>query len=168
VRLEEQVINISHNMFLLMAALASKSKDRVYRSTPPSSERWPSCWVSLPRTQMYSSSIYGGLHSHLRNQVMFFKPRTVDEACVHAQYLENIGHKKGKPSGCKDPSNHCNHCNIDGNTEEKCWKLHPELNSKNHKKDAKKKNLLATYSEIRLKETLMWMRILFAHQCIRR
>jgi hypothetical protein len=104
---------------------------------------------------------------------MLFKPKTVDEACVQAQYLENIGHKKGQPSGskqkehqdaskegkkkwkgkdkkmtttthqCKDPSNHCNHCNIDGHTEEKCWKLHPEMNPKNHKKDAKKKNLLA-------------------------
>jgi hypothetical protein len=30
---------------------------------------------------------------------MLFKPRTVDEACVQAQYLENIGQKKGKPSG---------------------------------------------------------------------
>jgi len=47
---------------------------------------------------------------------------------------------------CKDPINHCNHCNIDGHTEEKCWKLHPELNLKNRKKDAKKKNLLATNS----------------------
>jgi hypothetical protein len=36
----------------------------------------------------------GGLHSHLRNQVMFFNPRTVDEAYVQAQHLENIGHKK--------------------------------------------------------------------------
>jgi hypothetical protein len=44
---------------------------------------------------------------------------------------------------CKDPNNHCNHCNIDGHIEDKCWKLHPELNPKNHKKDAKKKNLLA-------------------------
>jgi hypothetical protein len=26
--------------------------------------------------------------------------------------------------------------------KDKCWKLHPELNPKNHKKDAKKKNLL--------------------------
>jgi hypothetical protein len=32
---------------------------------------------------------------------MLFKPRTVDEACVQAQYLENIGQKKGKPSGSK-------------------------------------------------------------------
>jgi hypothetical protein len=37
----------------------------------------------------------GGLHSHLRKQVIFFKPRTVDEACVQEQFLENIGHKKG-------------------------------------------------------------------------
>jgi hypothetical protein len=26
--------------------------------------------------------------------------------------------------------------------EEKCWKLHPELNPKNRKKDAKKNNIL--------------------------
>jgi hypothetical protein len=105
---------------------------------------------------------------------MFFKPSTMDEACVQAQYLENIGHKRAQPSSSKqkehqeaskeakkkwkgvkdkkttgtihqlkDPSNHCNHCNIDGHTEKKCWKLHPELNLKNRKKDAKKKNLLA-------------------------
>jgi hypothetical protein len=43
---------------------------------------------------------------------------------------------------CKDPSNHCNHCNVDGHTKEKCWKLHLDLNPKNHKKDAKKNNLL--------------------------
>ena len=39
-------------------------------------------------------------------------------------------------------SNWCNDCNIDGHTEENFWKLHPELNPKNHKKDEKKKNLL--------------------------
>jgi hypothetical protein len=32
---------------------------------------------------------------------MLFKPRTMDEACVQAQYLENIGQKKGNPSGSK-------------------------------------------------------------------
>ena len=44
---------------------------------------------------------------------------------------------------CKNPSNHCN---IDGHTEEKCWKMHPELKPKNKKKDNKKKNLMATDS----------------------
>jgi hypothetical protein len=39
----------------------------------------------------------GGLNNHLRKQVILFKPRTVDEACVHVQYLENIGQKKGQP-----------------------------------------------------------------------
>jgi hypothetical protein len=43
---------------------------------------------------------------------------------------------------CKYPNNHCNHCNIDGRIEDKCWKLHLEFNPKNHYKDAKKKNLL--------------------------
>jgi hypothetical protein len=37
----------------------------------------------------------GGLHNHLRKQVMLFKPKKIDEACVKAHYLENIGHKKG-------------------------------------------------------------------------
>jgi hypothetical protein len=46
---------------------------------------------------------------------------------------------------CKDLISHCNHCNIDGHIEEKCWRLHPELNQKN-RKDGKKKNLLATDS----------------------
>jgi hypothetical protein len=109
--------------------------------------------------------------------VILFNPRIVNEACVHAQYLENIGQKKGNPSGSKqkehqeaskegknkwkvekdkktiaishqikDPSNHFNHYIIDGHTEEKCWKLHPELNLKNCKKDGKKKNIIATDS----------------------
>jgi hypothetical protein len=47
---------------------------------------------------------------------------------------------------CKDLSNHCNHCNINGHTKEKCWKLHPDLNRKNHYMDVKKNNLLDTYS----------------------
>ena len=33
----------------------------------------------------------GGLHNHLQKEVMLFEPRIVDEACVHAQCLENIG-----------------------------------------------------------------------------
>jgi hypothetical protein len=43
---------------------------------------------------------------------------------------------------CKDPNNHYNHCNIDGHTKDKHWKLHPELNPKIHKKDVKKNNLI--------------------------
>jgi hypothetical protein len=101
---------------------------------------------------------------------MIFNPRIVDEACVHAQYLENIGQNKGQPSGSKQkehhdaskegkkkwkggkykkttnisqhseyPNNHLNHCNIDGHTEKKCWKTHPEMNLENHKRDKKKR-----------------------------
>jgi hypothetical protein len=47
----------------------------------------------------------GGLQSHLRKKVMLFNPRKMDEVCVHAQYLENIGKKKGKPSGSKQKEN---------------------------------------------------------------
>lgn len=55
-------------------------------------------------SQLSSSGIReGGVpvinrNSHLRKQVMLFKPKTIDEECVQAQYLENIGHKKGQPS----------------------------------------------------------------------
>jgi hypothetical protein len=54
---------------------------------------------------------------------------------------------------CKNPKNHCNHCNIDGHIEEKCWKLHPEMNLKNHKKDAKKNNLLVMDSSNQVKSS---------------
>jgi hypothetical protein len=43
----------------------------------------------------------GGLPSHLQKQLILFKSRTMDKACVHAHYLENTCHKKGKPSGSK-------------------------------------------------------------------
>lgn len=35
-----------------------------------------------------------------------------------------------------------NHCNINGHIEDKCQKIDRGLNSNNHKKDAKKKNML--------------------------
>ena len=34
--------------------------------------------------------------NHLQNQVMLFKPKTIDEANVQENYLENIGNKKGE------------------------------------------------------------------------
>ena len=110
---------------------------------------------------------------------MLFKPKSVDEACVQVQFLENIGLKKAQSSGskqkkqhdtskerknkgkggknkktvatahqCKDPSNHDNK---DVHTEEKCWKLHPELNPKNKKKDNNKKIPMATDSSNQVK-----------------
>jgi len=36
----------------------------------------------------------GGMHHHLREQVMLFKPKLVDKACVQALYPENIGLKR--------------------------------------------------------------------------
>ena len=34
-----------------------------------------------------------------------FKPRTINEACVQAQYMENMGMTKGQPSGSKKKGN---------------------------------------------------------------
>jgi hypothetical protein len=55
---------------------------------------------------------------------------------------------------CKYPNNHYNHCNIDGYTEDKCWKLHSYLNPNNHKKDAKKMKLLGKDSSNQLERNL--------------
>ena len=41
----------------------------------------------------------GGLHCHLWEQVMLFKLKLVDKACVQAQYLEKIGLKREQSSG---------------------------------------------------------------------
>jgi hypothetical protein len=70
----------------------------------------------------------GGLHNHLQNKVILFKSKTIDEACVQAQYLENIRRKKGQPSGSKKKrpktlsrgkisgKGNMRRCNIDGHT----------------------------------------------------
>lgn len=123
----------------------------------------------------------GGLHLHLCEQMMLFNPKSVDEACVQTQYLENIGLERAQSIGskqkeqhdaskegkkqkgvkhkkmaatshqCNDPSNHCN---IDGHIEEKCWKLHPKLNLKNKKKYKKKKNFMAIDSSNHVESNL--------------
>ena len=43
----------------------------------------------------------GGLHCHLHEQIMLFKPKSVDETCVQAQYLGNIRLKRVQSSGSK-------------------------------------------------------------------
>ena len=48
----------------------------------------------------------GGLHCHLCEKVMLFKPKLVDEACVQAQYLQNIGLKRVQSSGSKQKEQH--------------------------------------------------------------
>jgi len=63
---------------------------------------------------------------------MLFKLKTIDEAYVHAQYMESYNKKgKGKKNKttatahvCKDPGNHCYHYNIEGYTKAKCYILH--------------------------------------------
>jgi hypothetical protein len=59
--------------------------------------------------------------------------------------------RKGKENNntthrCEDPNNHYNHCNINGHIEDRCLKLHQEMNLKNYKKDTKKKNILVVDS----------------------
>ncbi|KAH9291608.1 hypothetical protein KI387_043202, partial [Taxus chinensis] len=99
----------------------------------------------------------GGLHSHLRRPILLAKPKDIDEACSQAHYLEmdekkgpspssnssNASKKKGGVNATstiakKDSTKHCGHCDVDGHTDETCWKLHPELHPFKNKKKKKK------------------------------
>ena len=48
---------------------------------------------------------FGCLNRHLWRKVTLLKPMTINEACVQAQYMENMGMTKGQPSGSKKKGN---------------------------------------------------------------
>ena len=54
-----------------------------------------------PKNLNLLGNYMGALQSHLWKKVILFKIKIVDKACVQAQYLENIGYKKGWTSGSK-------------------------------------------------------------------
>lgn len=43
----------------------------------------------------------GSMHHHMCEKVRLFKPKSVDGACLQAQYLEKIGLKRAQSSGLK-------------------------------------------------------------------
>jgi hypothetical protein len=97
----------------------------------------------------------GALHSYILHTLLLFNPTSLDEVCVQATHLENMGKHVQKDS-TKKPSNlphksfkkfkrkdkktaivtreggkpTCTHCNKSGHGEEHCWKLHPEKKPK--------------------------------------
>jgi len=54
-----------------------------------------------PKNPNFLLMYLGDFHRHLHEKVMLFKPKIVDEACVQAQYLDNIGLKRAQTSGSK-------------------------------------------------------------------
>ena len=97
----------------------------------------------------------GALHSYIHHTLLLFNPTSLDEVCVQATHLENMGKhvqedptkklsnfpqktfKKFKRKGNKTttitregrkPS--CTHCKRSGHDEEHYWKLHPEKKPK--------------------------------------
>jgi hypothetical protein len=91
------------------------------------------------------------LHNYIHHSFLLFNPTSIDEVCVQATHLENMGkHVQEDPT--KKPSNlphktfkkfkrkdektaivmreggtpSCTHCKKSGHDEEHCWKLHPE------------------------------------------
>jgi hypothetical protein len=97
----------------------------------------------------------GALQSYIRHTFLLFNLTSLDEVCVQATHLENMG-KLVPEDPTKKPSNFpektfkkfkrkekkttrvtregvkpsCTHCKKSGHDEEHCWKLHPEKKSK--------------------------------------
>jgi len=74
------------------------------------------------------------------------KQKEQHEASKEGKKKQKGGKDKNTTSKTHQFKDHNNHCNIDVHTEKKFWKLHPELNPKNKKKDNKKNNLIVTDS----------------------
>jgi hypothetical protein len=91
--------------------------------------------------------------------------KNIDEARKKALYIE-LDSKKGEhhmgqeetnkrrdkkmtttTEKQRDPNRHCKHCDVDGHTEEKCWKLHQELRPKWLKSKGKAKGATETKEE---------------------
>lgn len=72
----------------------------MYRSTPESSKDDHNVGY-LPNKPYVLLKYMWDLHNHLWKKLMLFKLESMDEACVQAQYRENINQKKGKSSGTK-------------------------------------------------------------------
>ena len=95
------------------------------------------------------------LHSYICHTLLLFNPTSLDEVCVQATHLENMG-KHVKEDHTKKPSNlphnlfrkfkrkdkktatikreegnpSCTHWKKSGHDDEHCWKLHPEKRPK--------------------------------------
>ena len=102
----------------------------------------------------------GGLHSYLRHTLLLFDVHDLDKVYVQATHLEardkskdqdlkgkkqvNAITKKDDKKDEKKDKGHCTHCNVDGHTDAKCWKLHPEKAPKWFGKNQEKRNALAS------------------------
>jgi hypothetical protein len=115
----------------------------------------------------------GALHSYIRHTLLLFNPTNLDEVCVQATHLENMGkhvqedpikkpsdlpHKPFKKFKRKDkktatvtreggkPS--CTHCKKSGHDDEHYWKLHPEKRPKQFGGKGKKKTVATVQQDL--------------------
>jgi hypothetical protein len=110
----------------------------------------------------------GTLHSYIPHNLLLFNPTNLDEVCVQATHLEDMG-KHAQEDPTKKPSNFphkqfkgkvkrkdkkattinreegnpsCTHCKKDGHDDEHCWKLHPEKRPKQFGERGRQRSLL--------------------------
>jgi hypothetical protein len=115
----------------------------------------------------------GALHSFIRHTLLLFNPTSLDEFCVQATHLEDMGkhvqedppkkpsnlpHKPFKKFKRKDkkttivmregakPS--CTHCKKIGHDDEHCWKLHPEKRLKQFSGKGKTKTVATVQQDL--------------------
>ena len=114
----------------------------------------------------------GGLHSYMRHTILMFNPTSIDEVSVQATHLEARG-KNGSPEfgGSSQPTARknkekrkkkwkarkantaqkrkasCTHYKKDGNDDEHCCILHPELRPKKFE-GKKKKTVVAIQKDL--------------------
>ena len=88
---------------------------------------------SLEIVTKYISS----LHGYIRHSLLLFEPTTIDEASVKAMHLEhketyeqNDHPKRAATTKRRGAKTSCTHYEKEGNEEDNCWKLHPELRPK--------------------------------------
>ncbi|KAF6134690.1 hypothetical protein GIB67_002091, partial [Kingdonia uniflora] len=90
----------------------------------------------------------GGLSGSIRRELKLFTVAIVEDITV--KYLKNNkednknksgyksswknGHKEeSKGEGSSSKESYCNNCKASGHISDKCWKLHPELRTKEEK-----------------------------------
>jgi hypothetical protein len=99
----------------------------------------------------------GGIFNHIRRQLQLNGVKSIDEARKKDLYIELDSRKRQQHMGqeetnkkrdkkisatiekMRDPNKHCKNCDVDGHTEEKCCKIHPELSPKWLKSKGKSK-----------------------------
>ena len=99
--------------------------------------------IPLDSTEIVNKYI-GSFHNYIIHSLLLFKPPTINDASVKAMHIENMGAheqsdypKRTATAKRRGEKPSCTHCEKEGEDEENCWKLHPELRPERNDKKRK-------------------------------